>query len=235
MTSRREEKQRLREERMRREREQAEAAQRRKLFGYVAAAVLTGAAIIALIVIAVAGGGGGSGEEGAGKGGGTKDPSKCPDGSVPAEKKLPLEQAAEAAGCKVEAPKNEGAEHVDTQVTYKSNPPTSGNHNPIPADDGAYYDDPPPKENLVHALEHGRIIVQFKPNAPEALRGNLHALFEEDKTHMILTPNETGMEYQVAATAWTHLLGCPEWNDDVPDAIRAFRDAYRDKGPEFVP
>ena len=234
MTSRREEKQRLREERLRREREHAEAADRRRMFGYIAAAVLMAAVVAALLVVGL-GGDDGGGEEGAGKGGGTKDPSKFPDGSVPEEKKLPLEQAAEAAGCKVETPKNEGADHVDTQVTYKSNPPTSGNHNPIPADDGAYYDDPPPKENLVHSLEHGRIIMQFKPNAPESLKGNLHALYEEDKTHMILTPNETNMPFEVAATAWDNYIGCPRMNDQVYDAIRAFKYRFRDKGPENVP
>ena len=43
------------------------------------------------------------------------------------------------------------------------------------------------------------------------------------------------MPYAVAATAWTHLLGCPKMNDKVFDAIRAFRLAYVDKGPEFIP
>jgi hypothetical protein len=225
---------RLREERLRRQQEAAEAARRRRLFGYVAAGALTAAVIIALVVVA-AGGGGGSSEEGAGKGGGTKEPSKFPDGSVPAEKKLSLEQAAELAGCRLEDPKNEGGEHVETKVTYKANPPTSGNHNAVPADDGAYYDDPPPQENVLHALEHGRVAIQFKPNAPEQLKGNLHALFEEDKTHMLLAPNETDMPFEVAATAWDHYIGCPRMNDQVYDAIRAFKFRYRDKGPENVP
>jgi hypothetical protein len=39
----------------------------------------------------------------------------------------------------------------------------------------------------------------------------------------------------VAATAWTHLLGCPRMNNQVFDAIRAFRDAYVDKAPEKIP
>jgi len=225
---------RLREERLRREQQAAEAAERRRLFGYIAAGALTAAVIITLIVVA-AGGNGGSSEEGAGKGGGTKEPSQFPQGSVPPKKDVSLEDAAKAARCKVENPKNEGSEHVDTQVSYKANPPTSGNHNAIPADDGAYYDDPPPKENLVHALEHGRIIIQFKPNVSERLKGNLHALFEEDNTHMLLTPNETNMPFEVAATAWDHYIGCPRMNDEVYDALRAFKFRYRDKGPENVP
>jgi hypothetical protein len=66
-------------------------------------------------------------------------------------------------------------------------------------------------------------------------RAKLLKIGNEDAAHMLLTPNEKDMDYQVAVTAWTHLLGCPEWNDKVPAAVRAFRDAYRDKGPEFVP
>ena len=43
------------------------------------------------------------------------------------------------------------------------------------------------------------------------------------------------MPYEVAATAWGHLLGCPKMNDEVFDALRAFRKDYVDKGPEKVP
>ena len=39
----------------------------------------------------------------------------------------------------------------------------------------------------------------------------------------------------VAATAWDHLLGCPRMNEQVFDAVRAFRNTYVDKGPEIVP
>ena len=49
--------------------------------------------------------------------------------------------------------------------------------------------------------------------------------------HMLLYENETQMGYAVAATAWGHLIGCPAMNDEVFDALRAFRDAYLDKGP----
>ena len=47
--------------------------------------------------------------------------------------------------------------------------------------------------------------------------------------------NTTGMKYQVAATAWGQLLGCPQMNPKVFDAIRTFRERYLDKGPEIVP
>ena len=43
------------------------------------------------------------------------------------------------------------------------------------------------------------------------------------------------MPFAVAATSWTHLLGCAKMNDKVFDAIRAFRDKYVDTAPERIP
>ena len=51
---------------------------------------------------------------------------------------------------------------------------------------------------------------------------------------MLLVPDES-MDAEVAATAWTHVLTCPSLEDATFDAIRAFRDRWRDQGPEFVP
>jgi hypothetical protein len=43
------------------------------------------------------------------------------------------------------------------------------------------------------------------------------------------------MPYQVAASVWGRFVGCPKYNDKVPDAFRALRDAYRLKAPEYYP
>lgn len=52
---------------------------------------------------------------------------------------------------------------------------------------------------------------------------------------MLLFPN-ADMPYEVAATAWTRLLGCDRYQGRATlDAIRAFRDIYRGQGPEPVP
>ncbi len=68
-------------------------------------------------------------------------------------------------------------------------------------------------------------------------------MFDEDPFHLVLTPNETNMPYAVAATAWNaepeplgtgRLMGCPTFNDKVIDALRAFKDEHRDRGPEVV-
>ena len=52
---------------------------------------------------------------------------------------------------------------------------------------------------------------------------------------MLLFPNPE-MPYEVAATAWTQLMGCKSYEGAATlDAIRDFRDAYRGQGPENVP
>jgi hypothetical protein len=224
MASRKEQKEKLRQERLERERAAAAAAARRKRMGYGVAGLLVAAVVIAIAVIALAGGGGSS----------NASADSWPSGAVPKRKVTDLTVAAKAAGCKVLNPKMEGRGHTLSHVDYKTQPPTSGPHNPIPASDGAYLKNPG-EEHLVHALEHGRVIYWFKPNAPASVRGDLKALYNEDKALVVLTPNARPMPYEVAATAWTHLIGCPQYNNQVPDAFRAFRDAYRLKGPEYFP
>jgi hypothetical protein len=52
---------------------------------------------------------------------------------------------------------------------------------------------------------------------------------------MIMFPNPD-MKYEVAAAAWTNLLGCDSYEGAATlDAIRAFRDTFRGQGPEPVP
>jgi hypothetical protein len=145
-----------------------------------------------------------------------------------------LRTAAAAAGCTVSTFPTEGREHTTRPVTYRTNPPTSGPHNPVPAPD-AVYRKAPPKENVVHSLEHGRVALQYRPDTPPAVRDALRQVYGEFTHHMLLFPNNTGMDYEVAATAWKHRLGCAHFNARVPEALRRFRDVYRDRGPEQVP
>jgi hypothetical protein len=152
-----------------------------------------------------------------------------------------LAAAAKAAGCTTKTYPAEGRDHTTSQVSYKTNPPTSGNHNPTPAQDGIY--DPgntPAKENYVHSLEHGRIEIQYRPGTPQRTIDQLVTLFNEkvngaEGYHTLLFQNNTNMPFAVAATAWTQLLGCKTMSPKVFDAIRAFRARYVDKGPEIIP
>lgn len=169
-------------------------------------------------------------------GGERANPGDYPAGSVPAPGRFASKSAAaaRAAGCSLRGPAIEGDGHTGDEVAYRTNPPSSGDHQFAAAEDGAYVE-APRTEGLVHSLEHGRIVIWFESSAPPPVRGDLKALFDEDDEHLILTPNETGMPFAVAASAWGRLLGCPETNGRVFDAVRAFRDRYRDQGPERAP
>ena len=135
---------------------------------------------------------------------------------------------------------NEGNTHVpnSTPVTYKTVPPTSGNHNPVPLDDGAYItpitsdtSKPTNIRNEVHAMEHGRIEIHYKPSLPEAQQLALKGVFDADPDGMLLYP-DPDMPYDVAVTAWENMAVCPNYNETVLDVIRNFRDTYRGNGPE---
>ena len=234
MSSRQEEKERRRQERLEREQAEARAAGRRQRLQLVVGGVLAAAAIAAVVIAVTSSGGDG----GNGDGGATSKGANVP---IPARKERDLQKAAKAAGCVLLDPKEEGSTHVNSDVNYKSNPPTSGDHNPTPSDDGIYASgNTPAKENYVHTLEHGRVEIQYRPGTPERRIDQLETLFNEkvngtEGYHTLLFENNTNMTYAVAATAWTHLLGCKTFDDGAFDAIRAFRETYVDKGPEFVP
>ncbi|MEN3283130.1 MAG: hypothetical protein V7607_4270 [Solirubrobacteraceae bacterium] len=219
MAHRTEEKERRRRERIERE----EAARRdaaRKRMLRLGAGVIGGLVVIAVIVVVVAGGGGGGGDK------------------VDATK---VSADAKAAGCTYGSFKSEGRTHTASKVTYKTNPPTSGNHNPTPAQDGIYRaGNTPPKENFVHSLEHGRIEFQYKPGASAADVRKLRALAEEPINdtagyHMLMFENNTNMPTEFAATAWTKSITCGQLTPQSISAMREFRKAFTDKGPEFIP
>ena len=229
MSSRQEEKERRRREREELERKANRSAATRKRLVLVAAVVAGAAAIAIALVLAL---GSGGDDDGAVKG----DSSEPPTFDVGN-----LQEAARLAKCTVKKERNEGADHTGETVKYQSNPPTSGDHDPVPAEEGEYEaDNPPDVKQSVHSLEHGRINVQYKPGSPPERVEQLRGLMEEEvkgtkgyKT--LLFQNQTGMTPAVAATAWTQSLKCAQWNDRVFDAIRAFRTQYVDKGPEFLP
>lgn len=239
MSSRQEEKERRKQERIERERAEAAAAKRKRLVMTGAGAAVAALAIV-VIVLAVSSGG--------------KDTPKGPTASVtggvpiPAQKISNLQEATKASGCVLRDFPEEAynpAEHIPDNETfngYKTNPPTSGTHHQTPAQDGIY--DPsnePAKESWVHTLQHGRIILQYKPGTPTRVIDQLQTLFNENVKggpagyHMVLLQNNTKMPFQVAAVAWRHYVGCKQVNGSTWDAFRTFRDTYVDKGPEAVP
>jgi hypothetical protein len=232
MASRKEQKEALRAERERKEADAKAAARRRQLIGYAAGGGLVLVAVVVVVVV-IAASGGGSGSKNSSNAAEPVQADAFPKGSIPPAKASTLETAAKAANCEVKQWPSEGRQHTNGPYKYKTNPPTSGNHFEIPAADGAYTK-APNIGALVHELEHGRIIIWYQPNAPAALIGQAKALFDEDSFHMVLAPNETKMPYQIAESAWTRSITCPTVTDATWDALRLFRDRYRDQGPEKV-
>jgi hypothetical protein len=238
VSHRREQKEALRREREERERQKKAAEQRKKLVGYGAGALLALAAVVVLVVLATGGGGGGGSDAQAAE--------VFPDGgSFPDQKIFDVAPAAQAAGCTLKSVKATSREHTTSlseRVKYTTNPPTSGRHYQIPAQDGIY-GDPPQDEELVHGMEHGRVIFWVKPSLPEDQRANIRALVDDDPYQMFLVPRSK-MPYAVAATAWDadpapngtgKLLLCNRMDDKTYDALAAFRDEHRSQGPEPVP
>lgn len=234
MSSRQEEKERRRQERLALEQQEASSAARRRRLGIVFGTLLAVAAVAALVVVIASGGGGGGNGNDAGDDGGPGDVG-VEAVPIPPQRTANLEEAAKDAGCVVRNLPNYGRDHTEESVTYRSNPPTSGPHHPIPASDGTYAKgDTPDVGTLVHSLEHGRIHLQYKPGTPDAQVGRLVSLFEEREAYVLLYENTTEMEHAVAASAWRHLIGCPRFNDQVWDALRAFRDQWTLKAPEVI-
>jgi hypothetical protein len=231
MASRQEEKERRRREREEAERAAASAAARKRRLGMVAGAVLA-LALVGVVALVVAGGGddGPSADSGGG------------DVRAPTQNVRDLQAAARAADCRVSPVlRNEGATHVspNTDVRYRTNPPTSGNHSAIAARDGDYSEvDPPDLKQSVHALEHGRINIQYRPGTDPRRVAQLRAMFNEELNDIagyksLLFENQTRMPHAVAATAWTRMITCSQINDRTFDALRAFRREFVDVlGPE---
>ena len=234
MSSRKEQKEALRAERERREQEAQAAERRKRMIGYGVAGVLGLAAVIAIVAVVLASGG----DDGGGEEHGDDHPSSADVEAVaiPKPQSTDLDTAAKAANCKVEQHESAGSSHVGGEVQYKTTPPSSGNHNEVPAEDGNYAgDSAPPPEQLVHSLEHGRVVLWHRPDATPELVGQLKSLYEEDNYHVIGAPNPRDMPAQVAASSWTRTITCDRVGDKTWDALRAFRDRYRDQAPERVP
>ncbi len=230
MASRREERERLRQARVEREQEQAGAQKRKTMLAYVAAGIV-GLAVLVGIVIVVSGSGGGGSSDSAhiNQGSGSTNGVAVDDraGTKPeAVKVTDLRSAAKQANCVLKLNlTDEGHTHVSpgTKVRYKTNPPTSGNHvePPYQQADGAY-SEMPDTIDIVHSLEHGRIQFQYSPDLPEADQLALKGVYDTMYGGALLFPNPE-MPYKVAATAWTHLIGCPTYKGTITlDALRDF-------------
>ncbi len=240
MSSRKEERDRLREAREEKEGE-AEVRQRQRLIAAYSAAGFLAILLLVGAVIAFSGGN----EDASGnahvslQSGQTNGIALDERAGTepPKAKQTNLKVAAREAGCEVQTKLPiEGRSHLSPEATapeYATNPPTSGNHvaPPYQQADGAY-SDTPGAMNVVHALEHGRLTLQYDGGLTEADQLELRGLYDSAYSAALFFPNEE-MPYEVAATSWGEMLGCESYRGAATlDAIRAFGAKYQGTAPE---
>jgi hypothetical protein len=223
----------------------------RPLVGYAVSGTLIAFAVV-VVVIAVLSAGGGEDSDGV-VADGAANPRELaaevlPDGGTFAlpEEVDSVHEAARAASCELRSYAVESKDHVsnpDEYIPRSSRPPTSGRHAPVPAPDGAYAI-PPDVDQLVHTLEHGRVIVWFDRDLPRSARASLKAFYDHDPYQLVLVPDTTDMPYAVAATAWHgkpkplgrgRLFGSGAATDEIYTALEAFKERNRGRGPELIP
>jgi hypothetical protein len=140
------------------------------------------------------------------------------------------------------APANEGAQHAPlcSTLQHGSNPPASGTHYPTWAFFRAY-DNPVPWGFLLHAMEHGAVVIVY--NCPEGCADEVaaaKALMEDTprksacpkpRPPVIVAPDPT-LQVRFAAAAWGHVLRAACFDRPV---FAQFVNAYINKGPENFP
>lgn len=123
----------------------------------------------------------------------------------------------------------EGTDHTENKVSYKTFPPTSGNHSENPANYG-FYEKTVPFENLVHSLEHGDIVIYYNSSISqkelEILRKISSITYEGSGIEVV--PNND-IEKPIVLTAWTKML---ELDSVDTKQIKQFIYEFIYEGPE---
>ena len=124
--------------------------------------------------------------------------------------------------------RSQGNVHValGTQTPpYSTDPPTSGWHTPGIAGWGAYVDEAPHDQELVHNMEDGGVILWYAAGTPEENQERVTALqnvLGSRWPRTVIVPRE-GLEPTYVLTAWTRMQRFEEID---PDGMRAFVAAY---------
>jgi len=133
---------------------------------------------------------------------------------------------------KTDSDRGPGRNHVTGNLSYETNPPAGGDHDPAAAAPGVYtLESKPPVGKTVHALEHGYVAIWHRPDLAAGTLDELKVLAGRFDRDVLLVPQES-LSQPVAATAWHRRLLCSQ-----PDlaALERFVTEYRNKGPEKIP
>ena len=140
-------------------------------------------------------------------------------------------RAMTATGCRYDSRSDPGTGD-NGNTTFGVDPPSGGPHGASPAASRSYRPGAAPDDGaVVHALEHGRIAIWYRPDLPAPEIERLSGLLEVRDGMVLLVPRPS-LSDPVAATAWRRRLLCPQ-----PDvaALTRFVRAYANKGPEKQP
>lgn len=126
-----------------------------------------------------------------------------------------LAEIAEGAGCRL----TEFRDDMDT------NPPVRGRFvERIRTADGSYAGRRPPSlEATIHALYHGRVLLQYRPGTARRELRALDRLTRQDADRVLLFENQTGMSAPVAATAYQSVMTCLRVDRRSLRALDSFR------------
>ena len=144
---------------------------------------------------------------------------------------LTLASEGKTALSKVRTEKSQGRGHLDPGTThfYSSRFPTSGIHHRVPTEAG-FYDAPQQPIQLVHAVEHGHIVIYYDRPGAEVLATLKRwvGLYSGHWDGIVVTPMPRLGE-KIVLTAWTKHLDLTRFD---AAAAAAFIDSYRGRGPE---
>jgi hypothetical protein len=137
----------------------------------------------------------------------------------------PIEHIARSAGCRVS--------EFDGRTNL--NPPVSGRFSERDrAADGSYVGRRPPSlAAAIHALYHGRVLMQYRAGLPRRQVSKLDRLASADSDRVLLFANQTGMRSPVAAASYLSLMTCPRVDAGTLRALRVYRDRRRGFGQAF--
>ena len=125
-----------------------------------------------------------------------------------------------------------GGGHPGVVPEYPELFPTSGPHSITWSGPGVY-DEGLPRPQVVHALEHGHIVIYYdRPGDAglKSLRG-WAAHYDRNISGGVVVVSQPGLGAQVVLTAWTRLLYLDPFD---AAAAAAFVDAFRGRGPEHA-
>ena len=130
--------------------------------------------------------------------------------------------------------KSMGRQHTTnpkTKVVYtQSDPPTSGKHYQVPPP-LMIYDEPVPQWILLHALEHGNVLVQYGDKVSVSDREALRAAVLSHRTHTLMAPYPK-LGKRVVYTAWQRMLSCTGFQKDALTGAQAKWSGLKGVAPE---